>query len=284
MPLPQRLLRVVPVVLVAGLVCWAAGRNNDDYCGTVGECLGLSLDDLVTLVVAVPVGALLLHLLRVPRVALHTLTALLTGGMLWYAAGELLHAVDPDRPYDALTPLPGAVAVTVLAGVAAAYVSGPGGGRLPRVAVVAGVVVVTVGAATASGLATRADEIADIEAAPVTLYAPRVAGEGPTGGYASGDGVRLSYSVEVDGQHAFLSVELVPTPAGSLCEHVVTYAGPGCTEHGDTMRNPGEVLSDVAVVRGDTTLVAQIDEALAPDEVVTALRDAPVVTASQLAG
>ena len=60
MTLPQRLLRVVPVVLLASTAYWMTTLDNDDFCRSLGECLGLSVDDLVVFVTAVIAGPLLL--------------------------------------------------------------------------------------------------------------------------------------------------------------------------------------------------------------------------------
>ena len=46
--LSYRLACVVPATVCVAIVLWAASRDNDDYCGTVGECLGLSFNDLPT--------------------------------------------------------------------------------------------------------------------------------------------------------------------------------------------------------------------------------------------
>lgn len=288
MTLLQRLTRVVPVVVAAALLCWSATLNNDDDCGTIGDCLGLAFDDLFILALAVPAGAVALRLLRVPRVLLHTLAASLLGAVLWGAAGELLRAVDPGRPHDAVLPVWVAVLVGAAAAVAASFVVGPGRGTgreaMVRVAVPLFVVGLTAGSAYASERAAREQLIDELAAAPVTLYAPVIAGQAPEYAYASTRGVRMSYSVDVAGEHAYVAVELVPTPAGPLCAEVVVAAGPECVQQGDTMRNPSETLSDLALVRGDTTLVAQIDaERLDPEAVLQALHDAAVATPEGLA-
>ncbi len=258
MTLPQRLLRVVPVVLLASAAYWMATLDNDDFCGTVGECLGLSFDDLVVIVIALIAGPIVLRLLRVPRVLLHTVVAVLATSTLWYAAGEMLRVLDPDRSYDALVPLTAALAAGLLGGVTAAYVAGAGGRRTPRVAVLVAVVLVAVGASAASEHASREDRIAEIAAVPVTLYVPIIAGQGPTDASASTDTVSLSYTLEVGAERHFLVVALVPSSAEPP---------------------PGEVV----VVRGETTLVAGFDvEELDPDQVTQALRDAPVAEPEDL--
>ena len=258
MVLSQRLLRVVPLALVASLACWAASRNNDDFCGTVGECIGLSFDDLVVIVLIVVATPLLLRALGVPRVVLHTLVALFVGVTLWYAADELLRALDPDRPYDALTPLPAALAAGFLAGAAAGYVSGPEHRRSLRLAVPVAVVVVALVAGAASSQASQEDRIAEFDAVPVTLYAPVVAGQGPTDAYASPDAIHLSYALDIAGDRSYLSVTLVPTSAEPP-------------------------LGELVVVRDETTLVAGFDaDDLDPAEVERALRDAPVAAPADL--
>ena len=253
MVLAQRLLRVVPVVLIASVACWAASLNNDDFCGNVGECIGLSFDDIVVLLLALVTAPILLRLLRVPRVLLHTVVAVLATCTLWYAAGEMLRVRDPDRAYDALVPLPAALSAGLLGGVTAAYVAGAGGRRTRRAAALVAVVLVAVAASAASEHASREDRVAEIAAVPVTLYVPVVAGQGPTDASASTDTVSLSYTLEVGAERHFLVVALVPSSAEPP---------------------PGEVV----VVRGETTLVAGFDvEELDPDDVTAALRPRQVM-------
>jgi len=94
------------------------------------------------------------RLLGVPRVLLHTLVAVLATSTLWYAAGEILRVLDPDRSYNALVPLPAALAAALLGGVTAAYVAGEGAGRTPRVAALLAVALIGVAAGVASDLAS----------------------------------------------------------------------------------------------------------------------------------
>jgi hypothetical protein len=276
--LNDRLVRVLPATVGVAVILWAASRDNDDYCGTVGECLGLSFNDLVALALAVPFAALLLRLLKVPRVLLHTVTALVLGGTLWYAAEGLLRALDPGRSYDALLPLPLVVAIGALTGVAATYLVGPGGRRLVRLVIPALVLAVAFGSSLASAQATRAYRIDRIAAAPVTLYAPVIDGHGPDYAYGSEKSVRLSYSFENATGRVFLSVTLVPTPEGSLCDAERIIVGPDCRQEGYVMRDiDSSGYGAVGVIRGDTVLVADFTtDNLDPDDVLDALRTAPV--------
>jgi hypothetical protein len=291
MSLHHRLLRVVPVVLVGVLLCWSATLNNDSECRDLGACLGQAFDDLLVLVIAVPGVAIGLRLLRVPRVLLHTLAGLAIGLPLWVAAGQTLRALDPERSSDAAMPIWLVLAVGLLTALAATYVVGPGrsttGPLLGRIAVpllALACAFVAVVAAEQVAQQHRVDELAD---APVTLYAPVIAGSGPGSAYVSADGVRMSYFPDVDGPSGYVSLELVPTPAGSLCEALVT-PGSGCVEDADTMRRDlgGESgYTTVALVRGETTLVADFSaDELDPADVLRALRDAPVVSAEELDG
>jgi len=283
--LRRRLACVVPATAGVAAVLWAASRDNDDYCGTVGECLGSSFNDLVALAVAVPFAALMLRLLQVPRVLLHTLAAMILGGTLWFTASELPRVLDPDRPYDALLPLPIALAVGVLTGVAATYVVSAGGRGWARLAIPAVVLVAAVATSAASAQAAHADRVEEIAAVPVTLYAPVIEGHAPSHGSGATDSVRLSYSFEVEAGHAFLSVTLIPSPDGSLCEAETVTAGPDCVHQGDAMRDLGTSgYGRVGLVRGDTALLADFDtEDLDPDEVLAALRDAPVAAPEDVA-
>jgi hypothetical protein len=291
MSLHHRLLRVVPVVLVGVLLCWSATLNNDSECRDLGACLGQAFDDLLVLVIAVPGVAIGLRLLHVPRVLLHTLAGLAIGLPLWVAAGETLRALDPERSSDAAMPIWLVLAVGLLTALAATYVVGPGrsttGPLLGRIAVpllALACAFVAVVAAEQVAQQHRVDELAD---APVTLYAPVIAGAGPGSAYASSDGVRMSYSPDVDGASVYVSLELVPSPAGSLCEALVTPGG-DCVEDADTLRRGlgGEsAYTTVALVRGETTLVADFSaDELDPADVLQALRDAPVVSAEELEG
>lgn len=284
MPFRRRLACVVPATAGAAAVLWAASRDNDDFCGTVGECLGLSFNDLLALAVAVPLAALMLRLLEVPRVILHTLTALVLGWTLWFSGGELLRAVDPDRSYDAPLPLPVALAIGVLTGVASTYVVSPGGRRWARLAIPAGALVVAVATSAASAQVAQADRVDEIATVPVTLYAPVVEGHSPSDGSGATDSVRLSYSFDVDSGHVFLSVTLIPSPDGSLCDAEGVFVGPECVQQGDVMRDPGSSgYASVGLVRGDTALVADFDtDDLDPEDVLQALRGAPVAEADDL--
>ena len=285
MSLPQRLLRVVPVLAAAALLCWSATLNNDDGCRTIGECLGTGFDDLVVLALAVPLTAIALRLLRVPRVVLHTVAALVLGGTLWFTAGELLRAFDPDRSYDAPLPLLLALAVGVLTGVASTYVVPPGGRGWARLAIPASVLVVAVATSATSAHVAQADRVDEIAAVPVTLYAPTVEGHAPSYGSGATGSVRLSYSFDVDAGHVFLSVTLIPSPDGSLCDVDGVFVGPDCVQQGDAMHDLGPSgHGSVGLVRGDTALVADFDtDDLDPDDVLEALRDAPVAEPADLA-
>ncbi len=290
MSLHHRLLRVVPVVLAGALLCWAATLNNDSDCRDLGTCLGQAFDDFLVLVIAVPAVAVALRLVRTPRVLLHTLASLAVGVALWVAAGQTLRALDPERSYDAAMPLWLAVSVGVLTALAATYVVGPGRSTTAPLLGRIAVPLLALGCAWAAVVASdrvaqqhRIDEIAD---APVTLYAPTIAGSGPGSAYRSDQGVRMSFTPQVNGSSAYVSVELVPTPTGSLCEALVTPGG-DCVEDADTLRRSiGEATdyTTVAVVRSETTLVAEFSsEELEPEAVIDAMREAPVVSAEDLA-
>ncbi len=283
--LAYRVACIVPATVGVAVVLWAASRDNDDYCGTVGECLGLSFNDLVALALAVPLASLVLRLLRVPRVLLHTVTALVLGGTLWYAAEELLRALDPGRSYDALLPFPLAAAIGALTGVASTYLVGPGGRRLVRLTIPAVALAVAFGSSFASAQATSAHRVDQIAAAPVTLYAPDIDGHGPDYAYGSEESVRLSYSFENATGRVFMSVTLVPTPAGSLCDAEQIIVGPDCRQEGDVMRElDSSGYGTVGLVRGDTALVADFTtDDLDPDDVLEALRSAPVRAPADLA-
>ena len=284
------MLRVVPVALTGSFASWLATLDNNDECGTVGECLGLAFDDFLVPVVALPLAARLLRLLHVPRALLHALGSLTAGAALWYAASELLTALDPDRSYDALLPWPLAVAVGVLAGAAATCVVGPGRPsrrhRLARAATPLAVVAVALGAGSAAAAAQDVDRIAEIAAAPVTHYQPEIRGVRGTG-YATEEGVRLTYLLETQTSRAYVAVELIPSrPGADLCEQLQPVETPDCVSDDTTMREGAEDYAGIAVVRGDTVLHAQgVDTTeVASEEVLEALRTAPVVDAAALVG
>ncbi len=136
MSLLHRLLRVLPVTLVACVGLWVVSQNNDDYCGTVGECLGTAFDDMLVLGGAVLLGPALLWACRLPRVLGHTCALLLVGGCLWFGAGALTTALAGARPLDDTPlPLPVALAIGAVTALAASYAAGPGGRVAPRVGV-----------------------------------------------------------------------------------------------------------------------------------------------------
>jgi hypothetical protein len=280
-----RLACLAPATVCVAVVLWAASLDNDDYCGTVGECLGLSFNDLLALIVAVPFAALMLRLLKVPRVLLHTATTLVLGGLLWFTADQLLRALDPGRPYDAQLPLALAVAVGALTGVASTYLVGPGGRRPVRLVIPVLALAVALGSSFASAQATRAHRVDRIAAAPVTLYAPVIDGHGPDYAYGSEESVRLSYSFENATGRVFMSVTLVPAPEGSFCDAERIIVGPDCRQEGDVIQDfDSSGYGTVGLVRGDTALVAAFTpDDLEPDDVLDALRTAPVRSPADLA-
>lgn len=284
MTLPQRLARVLPLALAGLLTIWATSLDNEASCRGLGECLGDAFADIAVLVVVVLLVPAALRLLGVPRVLLHWALLVGAASFAWGAADAALHAVDVDRDHDAVMPLPLVLVVALVAGTVASYGAGPGGPLRWRIALPATLVAVTLAMSAAGQVLDERRMAVRLADAPVTLYAPTIGGAGPSHASRSADGVSLSYSgVEVDGRHAYLRVELVPAPEGSLCEELLTYADATCVEDATTMRNDSGTLSDVAVVRGDTALVAQYDrEELAPEIVLAALRDAPGASADEL--
>ncbi len=262
MTFSRRLLRVLPLTLLAVLAVWAAAQDNDDYCGTVGECLGNGFDDLFTLGVAILLGGGLLWALRTPRVLAHVFGVLLVGSSLWYAADEVLYAADAHRDYDTPLPLAAAVAIALLSGTAASYAAGPGGRLLLRLGLLAAAPAVAVAAHLGSEqvLADRdADALADTG---LTLYAPVISGHPPEYANVRDDGsVALSYSFPVDEGYAFVRITLERAPR-------------------DRELFPGEI----EVLRDDMVLVADFEhDVLDPDDVRTALETAPEVGPDDLA-
>lgn len=260
MNLPQRMIRVVPITLLALLAVLAAAQNNDDYCGTVGECLGNGFDDILTVGVVLLVGTGALWAFRTPHVVGHVLALLLVGGSLWYAAQELLIAVDPHRDYDAPLPAAVAVAVALAAGAVATYAVWPGSRLLLRLGALAAAPALAVLAhLSAEQVLAEAEDDAMV-ATGVTLYAPVIAGHAPENAGVHDDQVSLFYSFEVGGGHAFVDIWLEPAPR-------------------ERELLPGQV----EVVRGDTVLVADFDaQLLDPEEVTSALREAPEVSPEDL--
>ena len=146
MSLRDRLLRVLPVTLVIGLALAIASLDNDDYCGTVGECLGTAFDDAAVIGLSLLLGPLLLWALKLPRVLAHTAALVVALGSLWYAASELRLAFVPGTGYDAPMPWPVALLVGVFAALAATYAAGPGGRWQARLAVLASTPLLATGA------------------------------------------------------------------------------------------------------------------------------------------
>ncbi|GAA1477483.1 hypothetical protein GCM10009623_19290 [Nocardioides aestuarii] len=146
MSLRRRLLRVLPVTLLVALALSIASLDNDDYCGTVGECLGSAFDDAAVIGLSLLLGPLLLWAFRLPRVLAHTAALVVALGSLWYAAGELRLALVPGTDYDAPMPWPLALLVGALAAGAATYAAGPDGRWQTRLAVLAATPLLATGA------------------------------------------------------------------------------------------------------------------------------------------
>jgi hypothetical protein len=146
MSLRDRLLRALPVTLLVGVALWAASLDNDDYCGTVGECLGTAFDDAAVLGLSLLLGPLLLWACRLPRVLAHTACVVVVLGSLWYGAAELVVALDPDADHDSPPPLAVAIVVAAVSAVAATYAAGPGGRWPARLAVLAAAPLLATGA------------------------------------------------------------------------------------------------------------------------------------------
>lgn len=284
MTLRQRLLRVVPITLAGTLVVWSTTLDNSDACRGMGECLGDAFADLAVLAAVLLAAPVALRLAGVPRVLAHWLLLGVVGALAWGASDALLAVADPARPHDAALPGPVVVGFAVLTALVASYAAGPGGRMPARVLAPVVVVAVALAAGAWSDRVDRDRRVTELEELPVDLYEPRVLDTRPSNAFASGDHAVMSWTgLRVAGRTAYLRVELRPVPAGSLCEELLTFAEPTCTEDGSTMRNDSTNLSDLAVVRGGTVLLAQYDrEELAPDVLVQALREAPVVPAEEL--
>ena len=256
MSLRDRLVRVVPVTLVCALVLWWRTLDNDDYCGTVGECLGAAFDDMIVVGLSLLLGPLVLWACRLPRVLAHTAAVLVTLFSLWYAASEVVTGGDSDRPL----PLVVAVLVAVVAAVAATYVCGPGDWR-PRVAVLVAGPLLATAAHLVVEQAQLSGEAEELERTGLTLYTPVIAGEEPSHAYVLDGVVNLSYTVELEDRltsvDVMLSAEPIDAPA---------------------------VNGRVEVEREGAVLTADFDPAsMDADEIRTALEQADPRPASDLA-
>lgn len=196
MTLRERLARVLPVTLLVSLALSIASLDNDDYCGTVGECLGTAVDDVAVVGLSLLLGPLLLWACRLPRLLAHTAAVVVALGSLWYAAGALRLALAPDTDYDA--PLPWVVALLVgaLAAGAAAYAVGPDGPWQTRLAVLAATPLLAAGAHLLAEQLQVTGEAADLERTGLTLYTPVIAGEEPSRVSVVDGTVELSYTLE----------------------------------------------------------------------------------------
>lgn len=257
MSLRHRLLRVVPITLVCAVALWWRTLDNDDYCGTVGECLGTALDDAAVIGLSLLLGPLLLWALRLPRVLAHTAAVALALGSLWYAATEAVTGSGSDRPL----PLVVALAVTVVAAVAATYGVGPGGDWRARVAVLVAAPLLATAAHLLVEQRQVSGEAAELEGTGLVLYTPVIAGEGPHHAYVLDGVVNLSYTVELEERltsvDVMVSEEQLDVPA---------------------------VNGRVEVEREGAVLTADFDPAsLDGDEIRTALEQAEPRPASELA-
>lgn len=281
--LSARLARVLPVSLLVALAPWWAALNDDDDCRLLSECLSQGADQLVVLLMLLPFSWVALRLLRVPRSALVILVGGVLGFVGWRLVRDAQHAgVLP--PELGPPPLWSVLLVSLVAGVVATAVVGPGrGGLVVRlgVPVLLAASLWPLGAWADDAAARR--EVEDIAAAAVTTYRPVIAGEGPRGASRSGDVIFLSYTISNGSDITFPRVRLLPTPDGDLCTELAVTAS-DCTSDGTLLRVGSGAFVEVALVRGGTTLHAQWIETrqLDVDEVIGALRTAPVVTADQL--
>ncbi len=210
--LRNRLLRVLPVALAVCLVLWLTSQNNDDDCGTVGECLGDAFDDMAAIGVALLLGPVALWALRVPRVLVHSGALTLALASLWYGAAELRLVLAPGTGPEAPVLLPVALAVGVLSACAATYVAGPGGSWQARTAILVAAPLLATAAHVVADRVQLAAEADAIDRVGVTLYAPVVAGEGPDHAYTHDDEVRLGYTIELDDRLTFVDVVISVEP------------------------------------------------------------------------
>ena len=292
MTLADRLLRVVPAALVVALPAWFLAQNDGDECRDLGQCLGLTLDQVAYLVFAAwPLLWLALRGLGVQRAFL---TAVVGAGLAWFTwntTHSVQDALDPKGygdPSSTISLVAAVAAVAVSAAVATVVVGGAGGGTGSVVARVAlPLVLLALNPATTAWewSAAQQRQIDDVAAVGVTTYQPRIGGE-VAGGHRDGDAVRIHYSL--GDVHAYQSVDVTLSPADpgtDLCalvtEELLTAT---CTTDGTTMRAVRDKWTEVAVVRGDTVLHADTfgPTLVGADELIDALRTAPRVTPREL--
>ncbi|MEO5852520.1 MAG: hypothetical protein ABIQ15_08400 [Nocardioides sp.] len=283
MQLSARLARVLPISLLVALAPWRATMNDEDDCPLLSECLSQDADQLVVLLVLVPVAWVALRLLRVPRSALVSLVAAVLGFVGWRLVRDAQHAgVLP--PELGPPPLWSVLLVALVAGLVAAPAVGPGPGPvLLRLCAPALLVASLWPVSQLADASAAGHEAEEIRATGLTTYRPVIAGEGPRSASLGRDGVFLGYTISSGSDIAYPHVRLLPTSDRDLCQALAVFPE-DCTSDGTTMRSDGGGLIDVAVVRGDTTLHASYLEVatLGPEAVIEALRTAPVVDAAEL--
>lgn len=261
MSLRDRLLRVLPVTVVVGLALAIASLDNDDYCGTVGECLGAAFDDAAVIGLSLLLGPLVLWAFRLPRVLAHTAALVVALGSLWYAASELQLAFVPGTGYDAPMPWLVALLVGALAACAATYAAGPAGRWQTRLAVLAATPLLATGAHLVGEQVQLSGEAADLEQTGLVLYTPVIAGEEPRTVSVLAGTVELSYTVEEDGRPSSVYVTISETPL-----------------------DLGDLEGRVEVAREGGVLTADFDpRVLTEEEVRSALEQADPRPASDLA-
>ncbi|GAA1478759.1 hypothetical protein GCM10009623_32050 [Nocardioides aestuarii] len=127
--------------------------------------------------------------------------------------------------------------------------------------------------------------VEDLEATGLTLHAPDLRGSDPVAVEAADGKVRVAY--DEDG-YGLYTLEIAPAPVGELCRGIDFERGSSCDGDEDTMVASFEEMTVVAVRRDDVVLVARglVTEADATlvDDAVAALREAPQVSAAELAG
>jgi hypothetical protein len=284
----ERLLRALPVALLLALPAWALGQNDQDDCRDIGQCLVLSLDQVVYLLLAGwPLMWLALRGLSVPRAFLAATATALLACLTWTTAHQTQDALFPPthaEPTLTTISLAATLSAAAVATAVATVAVGPGGRVALRVLLPA--VLVVLAPAVGAWQLARAEQqrASDVVELGVTSYQPRIAGE-VAEGRRRGDLVRLHYSLGEGARFQSVTVTLSHVETtGDLCSLVGPQVRAACTTEDGTMRAVHGEWTEVAVVRGETVLHADTfrPEVADADELLDALRTAPRVTPREL--
>lgn len=279
---------------MGGLLAYAADRAQEPSCRVVGDCLGQAITALLLSGLILVVTAVGLVVARFPARD-YLLLPLYAG--LAYVAGR---AVGRAREWYLGFPnefhfpavgwwiwVPVMLACLVVSWLAVRQARTPWWLRITAPVLVAALIAATL---LAAERAERAQRAAEIAAVPVTYYRPVLPRSKPTQAAAFSGNVHLYY--QASEPTSFPGVTLIPAQGRNTCEVVAKATVLGLRDEactGDEFVSTEDEHTTygyhAAVLRrGDTVLIAyDRNDGITADELLTALRTAPVSTPAELA-